>query len=1167
MKQKVLFTSALALIAAVLLCVAAIFAFVPVRAVETSAVLETGKVYESVNGTNRRVYSDVEALNIFSATDGQAGQVNFTFDSTQAEGKAVSILIQNLTADQSVSVGVTLHAGDSDFTLSDGQDYYLLADSLQQKQTAAGAAELPSQGKFQGFYGKLVIPFSAFGTVDAFDGLTLSFENTATIVKVNVYEISLAQQQEGEFVEESSLWSPAIEGRHAVEGYLSTLLSGGEFYIYPGTTGYNNTENYITFSGDVLTEEGYIDTSVYKGIIVSVDLTGTQTSGYFYDAMSIYPAATPTEKMTMAAKLYHIDNNSATPVYKNNNNCGISMNYQGDIYMSFADCGLEENALIMPYISFNSGHKAFSDKSYKMSYRLVAQTCDELYTAQASVANADVAFAKIRFAAGEELTFTVQPQTGYTVDKVYANGTEIVAKEGIYTYVGTDLTVTADILPKEYTVEFFDENGDKLTGDEFELTYNITQGLALPVLPNTSEKIFLGWYDGIGQDAVQVTEIAAGSVGDRKLYAKFTEEDVVSVNVTASAGGMAEVNCISAIAGMDVTLYVKADYGYRIVTVTLNGKNILSELTGGSFTTQAGAENLNFEVQFEKAESYSWTGGNAFFAYDSFSDSQGFMGAVFAQFDAVNVRSKAKSSDASQFGGVTVNTGSVSAAAGDTIKLLYNQLVLGADPGLKIYLKNADSLISPAEGAEYTVVHNDGTRTALTVRDGLIYTGAGEQEAFCGMIELPLNVFGGAQTFDGIVLASGLTEYVRHNFGTVSLVTAEETAVIWNIEDGFEQYVSSESVRELFEVSAMQAGELSVKETSKNVSTTWSYEQYGFDLPEELINEDGVVDLQTSGVKGMLITVTNPSSVYLNYQIGIIDAKYAGQDGHKTNSIAGYRWITASSTKTVYCWDSGRVKEGGATIIPAQFSGKIYVPFSSAAFIKGNNLSEQEPFPTQIMPYIYGGIATGESGATVIIEKIEFITDNSKYIPYDIGIFESNGGTVTSDLDSVGLGGTVTITAIADEGYRIKSGDLYMGDAPAQAIEFDENGNFTFTVTGTVMIDITFEEIVYRINYVLPEGAAHDNPQEYTVLQNVTLSDPVLEGYTFEGWYLSEDYSGEAVNSIPKGSVGDITLYAKMTPIKSGGCSGSSGVAVLSVAAVVFFASVAAIVLRRIRVK
>ena len=49
--------------------------------------------------------------------------------------------------------------------------------------------------------------------------------------------------------------------------------------------------------------------------------------------------------------------------------------------------------------------------------------------------------------------------------------------------------------------------------------------------------------------------------------------------------------------------------------------------------------------------------------------------------------------------------------------------------------------------------------------------------------------------------------------------------------------------------------------------------------------------------------------------------------------------------------------------------------------------------------------------------------------------------------------------------------------------------------------------------------------------ETITLKDPAKAGYTFEGWYRTEDFTGEAVTEIVQGSTGDITLYAKWEQI------------------------------------
>ena len=70
----------------------------------------------------------------------------------------------------------------------------------------------------------------------------------------------------------------------------------------------------------------------------------------------------------------------------------------------------------------------------------------------------------------------------------------------------------------------------------------------------------------------------------------------------------------------------------------------------------------------------------------------------------------------------------------------------------------------------------------------------------------------------------------------------------------------------------------------------------------------------------------------------------------------------------------------------------------------------------------------------------------------------------------------------------------------------------------------------YNINYELNGGTnASSNPATYDDDKAVTLANPTRTGYTFGGWYDNASFSGSPVTSIPVGSSGDKTLYAKWT--------------------------------------
>lgn len=56
---------------------------------------------------------------------------------------------------------------------------------------------------------------------------------------------------------------------------------------------------------------------------------------------------------------------------------------------------------------------------------------------------------------------------------------------------------------------------------------------------------------------------------------------------------------------------------------------------------------------------------------------------------------------------------------------------------------------------------------------------------------------------------------------------------------------------------------------------------------------------------------------------------------------------------------------------------------------------------------------------------------------------------------------------------------------------------------------------------------AFTGPATYDGTTEITIPDPYKEGYTFDGWYQSSDFSGSKVTAIAVGTSGDITLYAK----------------------------------------
>jgi uncharacterized repeat protein (TIGR02543 family) len=83
--------------------------------------------------------------------------------------------------------------------------------------------------------------------------------------------------------------------------------------------------------------------------------------------------------------------------------------------------------------------------------------------------------------------------------------------------------------------------------------------------------------------------------------------------------------------------------------------------------------------------------------------------------------------------------------------------------------------------------------------------------------------------------------------------------------------------------------------------------------------------------------------------------------------------------------------------------------------------------------------------------------------------------------------------------------------------------------TGDLTLYAKWMNVDFAITYSLNGGTNNDlNPTKFTVVSDtITLKDPTQIGYLFGGWYTDSTFTGTAVTSIAKGSIGNRTLFAK----------------------------------------
>lgn len=170
--------------------------------------------------------------------------------------------------------------------------------------------------------------------------------------------------------------------------------------------------------------------------------------------------------------------------------------------------------------------------------------------------------------------------------------------------------------------------------------------------------------------------------------------------------------------------------------------------------------------------------------------------------------------------------------------------------------------------------------------------------------------------------------------------------------------------------------------------------------------------------------------------------------------------------------------------------------------------------------YTFKGWFTAASGGSEVkaIDTVKITADTTLHAQWTINqytiTFESNGG---SSIDAIIQNYGTAVTAPT---APTKTGYTFNGWSPAVPATMPTE-NVTLTAQWTPS--------TYNITYNLDEGTNGANPATYTIeTATITLEDASKTGYTFAGWW-DAPTGGNQVTTIPLGSTGDTTLYARWT--------------------------------------
>ena len=186
--------------------------------------------------------------------------------------------------------------------------------------------------------------------------------------------------------------------------------------------------------------------------------------------------------------------------------------------------------------------------------------------------------------------------------------------------------------------------------------------------------------------------------------------------------------------------------------------------------------------------------------------------------------------------------------------------------------------------------------------------------------------------------------------------------------------------------------------------------------------------------------------------------------------------------------------------------------------------------------YTFGGWYEAEDFTGNAIESWkagEKTEDVTLYAKWNANIykvtFDKNANDATGTMESQPF--TYGTSQALNENKFSRMNYEFAGWATSEDGEVTYNDKQDYSIgTEDVTLYAKWTAIVYSITYELDGGTNADgNPASYTIeTETITLKNPTKDGYTFDGWYEAEDFSGTAVSGWNAGEkTENITLYAK----------------------------------------
>ena len=263
-------------------------------------------------------------------------------------------------------------------------------------------------------------------------------------------------------------------------------------------------------------------------------------------------------------------------------------------------------------VTATAGKYSFLVSENTLQIAIVVETAEILIVPQVQAQNATVNGLKVNYKIGETLTFTVTVDDGYKLVGVMVNGSAITEDEGgNYSYeivadvsavnivVTTQTVASAGIVPQvsaeNVAVEGIESGKAYASGETLTFTVSPSRGYRVVKVTLNGEEIVAG---GSGYSyTVQDSDTAIVIVVQTELISLET-------SVTVTPEGSAVVEGYELAYGIDdvVTFTVKANAGYEMTRVTVNGYEVTASDNVYSYTVKDTDSAVEIVVETSKKQ-------------------------------------------------------------------------------------------------------------------------------------------------------------------------------------------------------------------------------------------------------------------------------------------------------------------------------------------------------------------------------------------------------------------------------------------------------------------------------------------------------------------------------------------------------------------------------------